>query len=224
MCSSPEMRPCSMASLNSPASLRTDSRLSQNSAAAATVSGSISQAVGELAPTALTWAPGASQACSRTGRLALVAIVTTSAPRTASWRRRGDDDVGANVAQRLGVRGRRGIDADLVPRAHVGEREEMGAGLHAGAEHPQDVGAGAGQRAGGDGGDRGGADLGDRRRVEDRRRHPGLAVVEHHRALVGVQAPRRVAGDQADRLEPERRAVERRWPTRPERRRPASAR
>ncbi len=54
MCSSPAINPSSTASLNSPASLRTDSRLSQNSAAAATVAGSISQAVGELAPTALT--------------------------------------------------------------------------------------------------------------------------------------------------------------------------
>ena len=84
MCSSPAISPSSIASLNSPASLRTDSRLSQNRAAAATVAGSISHAVGELAPTALTWAPAASQPCSSTGRLALVATTTTSAPSTAS--------------------------------------------------------------------------------------------------------------------------------------------
>src|SRR5262249_17898306 len=62
MCSSPPISPSLTASWNSPASASTDSRLSQNSALAATVAVSISFARGVLAPTALTWAPGLSQA------------------------------------------------------------------------------------------------------------------------------------------------------------------
>ena len=73
-----------MASWNSPASWRSDSRLSQNSALAATVAVSISRAAGVLAPTALRWAPGLSQPRASTGSRALVAATTTSASRTAS--------------------------------------------------------------------------------------------------------------------------------------------
>ena len=84
MCSSPPISPSVTASRNSPASASTDSRLSQNRALAATVAVSISFARGVLAPTALTWAPGLSQARCSTGSRALVAATTTSAPRTAS--------------------------------------------------------------------------------------------------------------------------------------------
>ena len=76
--------PSCTASWNSPASCRTDSRLSQNIALAATVAVSISRACGVLAPTALTWAPGLSHSRASTGSRELVAATTTSAPRTAS--------------------------------------------------------------------------------------------------------------------------------------------
>ena len=149
----------------------------------------------------------------------------------------GDDDhVGALARppgpsrRPRGLRGRRAaprrgrsvgrVDADLVPRAHTGERDEMRARLDPGAEHAEHAGAVAGQRASGHRGDRGGADLGDRRGVEDRRRHARVAVVERHRALVGVQAPRRVAAHDADHLEPEGRALGRRPPPRRTQRRP----
>ena len=58
-----------------------------------------------------------------------------------------------------------------------------------------------------DRGDRGGADGGDRGGVEDRGRHAGFAVEQRDESLMRVEAAPGVAGDDAHRLERERRGA-----------------
>ena len=80
----PAIAPSSIARANSPASLAIDSRESVKSSPAAIVAVSSSRIERMLAPTAFTWAPGASHACSSTGVRELVAVTTTSASSSAS--------------------------------------------------------------------------------------------------------------------------------------------
>jgi hypothetical protein len=163
--------------------LRSDSRLSTNKRRRGDrLDVELARTPGVLAPTALTWAPGASHSRRSTGSRELVTVTTTSAPRTASSALARPTISGAPPAgaldQRAHVRRRRRVHAHRFELPHGEQRLEVRRRLHARADDRERPGVLAREHPRGQRRHRRGADRRDRRRVEDRRRLPGLAVEE----------------------------------------------
>ncbi len=104
--------------------------------------------------------------------------------------------------ERAGVLGPAAGHTSAADRAHAGHRRQVRARLHPRAEDRQVAGVGARQQPRRHGRGGGGADRGNRRGVDQRQQLARLGAEQQHAALVRVLADRRVAGEDADRLQP----------------------
>ena len=113
----------------------------------------------------VTWTPGSSQEPSKTGTLELVAVRTTSAPRTASRALSTgtiSHDTSGCISWRKAGAGLGGAAKELylLEGADGGEGEQVVLGFGAGAEETQDGGIFSRQMAGAHRAGGGGAQLG----------------------------------------------------------------
>ena len=133
----------------------------------ATASESSSRAVATLEPTALTWAPGASQAPWTTGSREEVTVQTMSAPRDGFLDRLAGRDgdavaLGLAVGEALGPLERLAGDADPLDRPHREHRLQVRAGLDARADEREVAGVRPRENPRGEAADRRGPHRGDR--------------------------------------------------------------
>ncbi len=165
--------------------------------------------VGVYAPTALTCAPGATQAPRTTGSVAVVVVQIRSAPATASSAV-ATASTGRPVSRASrsansdGALGRHAVHAHPAHGPHGPHRLQVRVRLRAGADDREVAGVRPREQVGCQPAHGRRADRRDRSRVDDRAQQAALGLEEQDDALVRVVLAAEVGGERGDDLDPHR--------------------